>query len=63
MQVFQSVPNIEHEDDSSQDNIIGKESIKDKEDKEDKEEGKGQDSMQQRLLFHIGLSKIRLYTI
>ncbi len=65
MQVFQSVPNIKHEDDSSQDDIIGRESIEDEEDEEDKEdeeEGEGQDSMQQRLPFHMGLSEVRLCT-
>ena len=61
MQVFQSVPNIEHEDDSSQDDIIGRESIEDEEEEED-EEGEGQDSMQQRLPFHMGLSEVKLYT-
>jgi len=40
MQVYQSVPNIEYEDDSSQDNIISRESIKDEEGREG-EEGKG----------------------
>jgi hypothetical protein len=35
------VPNIEYGDDSSQDDITGRESIKDKEEEEEEEEGKG----------------------
>ena len=39
-QVYQSVPNIKHKDNSSQNNIISRESIKDKEGREGK---KGKD--------------------
>ena len=35
-QLLQSVPNVEHGDDSSQGDIINRESIEDKEDEEDK---------------------------
>ena len=55
MQVLQSVPNIEHKDNSSQNNITSKESIGDEEDKE----GKNQNNMQQWLPFYIGLSEVR----
>jgi hypothetical protein len=37
MQIPQIAPNIGYEDGSSEDNVISRESIKDKEDKEDKE--------------------------
>ena len=40
-QVPQIAPNIGHKDNSSKDNIISRESIKDKEDKEEDKEVKG----------------------
>ena len=43
-QALQITPGIKHKDNSSQDNIVSRESINGKEDKEDKE-GKGQDSV------------------
>ena len=42
-QIPQIAPNIKHKDDSSKDDIISRESIKDKEDKD--EEVKGKDSI------------------
>jgi hypothetical protein len=47
--VVRSVPNIKHEDDSSQDDIIGRENIGGEDEDEDKDkdkEGESQDSMQ-----------------